>query len=411
VTILAKTKLLWLFGYSGAVMAGLLLLLMAFHGIDRPVVGFQAYFTAAHLVAERQPLQYLYDDDWFKEQVHRTDPTINDIYNVNLPTTALVYTPLAVFQTHKSARIAWTLLSIPLLILLVESLVSLAGAGPMARPFWYTGVLLSDPVWTNTRQGQAYVLVTLGLLLVVRWWRRHPGAAGAALAAVFLFKSGGTMLWPTLAVAGRWRLLVWAFGIVAVLVAVTWSLVGAEGWLAYLRAMQALSHSEYLRVTAYQTAPSILQHLLGGNHTPGHPVIQLSAAMVQGIVFAAVLAMLAATLVIARLRARDDLIVGMAILLTVMTVPLSGGHAYVVSAIPLAMLLGRLHWPAQKLALSFMWVGVAMIALPLPYKSSHLVDGWFALLAYPKLYGGLMLWILCAVTAWRGDQQNSGVAA
>jgi hypothetical protein len=42
-----------------------------------------------------------------------------------------------------------------------------------------------------------------------------------------------------------------------------------------------------------------------------------------------------------------------------------------------------------------LWAGAVLIMLPTPFRSALLVDGWAALLAYPKLYGGLMLWALC----------------
>ena len=42
-----------------------------------------------------------------------------------------------------------------------------------------------------------------------------------------------------------------------------------------------------------------------------------------------------------------------------------------------------------------MWLGAAVILLPSPFLSPRLYDGWAALIAYPKLYGALLLWVLC----------------
>jgi hypothetical protein len=33
--------------------------------------------------------------------------------------------------------------------------------------------------------------------------------------------------------------------------------------------------------------------------------------------------------------------------------------------------------------------------VPTPYRSARLIDGWASLIAYPKLYGALVLWGLC----------------
>jgi hypothetical protein len=391
-------------GHGCAAIAAALLLFAVLERMDRPVVGFQAYYTAAHLVAERQPIARFYDDEWFNEQVQRNEPALHEIYNVNLPTTALAFVPLAAFQTHEYARLAWTVLAVPLLIVFIEALAAIAGIGAAAKPFWYAGILLSEPIRANLLQGQAYLVVAIGLLLVLRWWRnRADSLAGAALAAVLLFKSAGTMLWPVLAIAGRWRLLTWASLIIAVTVVVSWPFVGADGWLAYLHAVAALPRSEFIRVTAYQSVPSLLQHLLSGNSTPGLPIVQLQPAVLRMVVLAAVIALIAVTFIAARRRPDDELTVGAAILLTVIATPIAEVHAYTVTLIPAAMLVRRLggtHRDWKSLAL---WIGVAMIAVPTPYRSLHLVNGWLAVLAYPKLYGGLVLWLLAVLLLLRDD--------
>jgi hypothetical protein len=52
-------------------------------------------------------------------------------------------------------------------------------------------------------------------------------------------------------------------------------------------------------------------------------------------------------------------------------------------------------------------MGSAMIVVPEPYSSPRLFDGWAALLAFPKLYGALLLWALCIFLVTRGERFSS----
>ena len=53
-------------------------------------------------------------------------------------------------------------------------------------------------------------------------------------------------------------------------------------------------------------------------------------------------------------------------------------------------------------------VGAILIAVDLPYRSAELADGAWALLAYPKLYGALLLWGLALVSCLRSGVSHTG---
>lgn len=404
-------------GWAAVVAAAALLTIEVALSFERPVLSFPAYFTAGHLVVEGKRIANFYNDDWFGKEVARFEPTLREIYNANAPTTAIFYAPLALFETPFGARLAWTVISIPLLVLFVEALIGISGASSAARPYWYVAVLIAQPIEDNFRHGQAYLVIGLGLVLCLRWWRPGRQArAGSMLGALYAYKTAGLMLWPLAVVTGRWRIVLWGLGVIAAIAALTWPLVGSDGWLAYFAYAHQLANSPNHRVTALQTVQSLIEHLLHDGETPGRPIIELSFAVAHGIAMGAILLMLATTMYAAHRRPDDDLGVGAAILLTLVALPETLLHAYTLAFIPIAQLARRIgplsastadvgpsdvNW--RRIAL---WLGAAIIVIRVPFLSAHFLDGWAALLAYPKLYGALIVWSLCMLHLLRGEDRE-----
>ena len=364
--------------------------------IDQPTLDFHSYFTAAHLVVEGEAIANFYDHEWFGAQAKRFAPELSEIFNANVPTTAVFFTPIALFETHLGARTAWTLMMLPFLVLLIEATARLGGIGSVARPYWYAAALSAQPIEVNLLNGQAYILVALGLVLFVRCWRRNwHEAAGSTLAVLFAFKSAGVMLWPLAAATGRWS-LVWAGAVaLAIIIAATWPLIGLEGWIAYGEAARELWASPALRATAHQSVPGILLHTLSDQPGFGSPVVSLSAEAVRVLSIGLVLALLTLNAHAARKSPDRDLVIASGILLTLVAVPVSMVHAYTVALVPIALLIRELKGALLSRQGLMMWLGAAVILLPSPFLSPRLYDGWAALIAYPKLYGALLLWALC----------------
>ena len=358
---------------------------------------FHSYYTAARLVAEGQPIARFYDDAWFRAEGARHVPGMNDIYNVNPPTTALAHLPLALLQNPTTARLLWMLLSVAMLAVFIEALVAIAGADSAARPWWYAAVLLSTATRSNLYQGQVYILVGLGLAYAVHAWTSgHPRRAGAALAGLMAYKSAGIMLWPVAVASGKWRMVLTGLAVLLALILVTWPLIGTNGWLAYLHYLGAASAEGSVRATAYQSVEGFIRHLFTSQSQTsfGTPILPLPVVAARCIALGIVALLLACTMVVAFRHPHDELVVGAAVLLTLIAVPLSQAHTFVIAFIAIAQLVKRVGRLASPQAL-MLCAGAAMIVLPLPYKSHGLYDGWLALFAYPQLYGALLLWLLC----------------
>jgi hypothetical protein len=83
--------------------------------------------------------------------------------------------------------------------------------------------------------------------------------------------------------------------------------------------------------------------------------------------------------------------------LGVLVSPFSLDYHYTLLLLPIAVLLAARHqrpWPPAATVL--LMIAVALLALDLPFRGHLLLPHpALALLGYPKLYGGSLLWALC----------------
>ena len=394
-------------GWIAALAVAAVIIVRLFLQIDRPTE-FHSYFTASRLVMEGQSVDQFYDNAWFREQSNRLVPGLHEIFKPNVPTTAVAYGPFAFFQNYVEARLVWTVLSLLLLVWFIEELIRIAGADSVARPFWYAAVLLAQPIQLNLFQGQAYIVVAAGLILALKFWQRTRDiSAGATLAALFAYKSAGTILWPVAIAAGRWRIVLTGVAVLILIVIATWPIIGASGWLAYLKDLRDISAAPGMRSSAYQSVESIVRHLLSEQGRLGSPVVALPVGVARGIAMAIALLLLGFTMYAAHRHPDNELVVGAALLLALILIPLNQIHAYPVALIPTAQLARRLSGIPHEWKGLALWAGSAMIVLPTPNRLLQPIDGWAALLAYPKLYGGLLLWAACMSLIMHGEQSSA----
>ncbi|MCC7361382.1 MAG: DUF2029 domain-containing protein [Anaerolineales bacterium] len=379
------------------VLAALRLAVFVARSAVTPTYGFVAYYTAARLLLEGQPLDRAYHDTWFQAQIARFEPRANDIFRPNPPTTALLALPVA-WLDHASARVVWLSLNAAALLAAGALLVrSLAWPAPWRLAFWAAAVSL-QPVWANFAYGQVYLIV---LLLTVCAWaafqRARPGALGAALGGLLAFKLAGLLYWPLLALRRQWRAPAVALVVAAGVALLALPLTGWAAWPAHLSVLARLPADPRQTVTAYQALTSWARHLFlydpHWNPAPwlAAPLLARTLPLLGGA------ALLLASLYAAWVAPDARLAFAAFTLLSLILSPLSLDYHFALALLPLALLADwlraqpgrRWRWPWVAFAL-----GVAAIGLPLPYQSARFEAGAWALLAYPKLYGSLLLWAL-----------------
>jgi hypothetical protein len=383
----------------------------------RSNAGFAVYYTAARLLAyEPAALARVYDDAWFVAKLNQVAmPGIYDIFFYNPPTLSLILLPLAALGPN-AARLAWTLLGLPLLAgalaLLARGLGLPARWGLWALP----AVLLYAPVTENIRAGQAYLLLLF--LLCTAFWalaatgdrrlkpsveRRAAMVAGLALGLMLVLKTAGAWLWPLLLVAGRWRALAWAALVAGGLALVSLPLVGLATWRTYLALLPGAAGDPKRTVTAYQTLTSLFGHLLDYD-ARWNPAPLADAPWAAGVLTLA--ATLGALVLTARWvtllplsgpgsegRGVWALGLALAMALVVTNTPFAEGYHYVLT-LPSLLIAAWWAWRARAGpgALAALALAALLLGAPLPYKSAWLQAGWLALLAYPRVYGAYLLW-------------------
>ena len=376
-----------------AMSCSIFLIAIFFPSLHKITYGFSAYYTAAHLVAEHRGGSIFYDDHTFQTEVERlTDGQAVDIYWANPPTTALMLLPLAKLSITK-AHIVWLgILLIALFLAVVISGLSIFKT-PFRTTVFYlaTSILfISVPIAKNFQYGQVYVLLLafyaialLALNFGIDW------LAAFFLAFALALKASGLPLFVLLLLRGRWRLVLWTIIVLIGFGLLSIPLIGCSTWRNYLfYALPRFLRDPVIAVAAYQTVPGLVRHLFAYDHTWNtRPLVNSPAlAFLAGPLISFVLVGLAG------FRSRKTSLTWTfctGLILSVILVPAAEQHHYV------------LLFPAFLLAIYSpfipkvpLYISAALIVLPIDSLSAGLSSGWWALLAYPRLYGAILLFVL-----------------
>jgi hypothetical protein len=230
---------------------------------------------------------------------------------------------------------------------------------------------------------------------------------GASLGAAFALKAAGAVFWLLLLAQRQWRALLSAGGVFLVLVLATLPLSGLSAWSSFFARAEALRASGSLIVTAYQSAPGLVRRLTVAD--PQWNPSPLFDAPTAGPVLAVlvVIGLIAWSIVIAARRPRDDALFAAFAALAVAVSPVSLDYHYVICLLPIAVLVSRLPAGPAGLQGLLLLAAVLMIGMDLPYRSPRLADGWLVFVAYPKLYGALLLWLMALQSTRPGADRRA----
>jgi hypothetical protein len=392
---------LWL---VAALAAGALLWRVLLPSARADTFGFASYYTSARLAMAGELDPRIYDNAWFQAREGELGLR-NDIYGHQPPTMALVMIPVA-WLSPASARAAW--LALDLLWLALGGLLAAAAAargaraGPAAVALMLILVALFPPLRAELRYAQIYTLMALWYAAwLYGFVTGRDWLCGAALAALALVKLAGAPLWLLLLAAGRWRACAWAAALWLAALVASLPLVGADTWRAYLGDRAGdLAANPVFGVTALQTLVSLLRQLFvyDPQYTPA-PLVH-APALATALWIALAVVLVALTLAGAR---RAPLLSGCAALCVVVPLqPAGEQHHYVLLLAPLfvAIILARRLVTLSPAAVVLAAAGAALLLAPTYFLDNAAWAGWpRALLAYPRLYGALLLW--AAFLLWR----------
>lgn len=389
-----------------ALAAGAMLWRVLLPSARADTFGFASYYTSAQLLIRGELDPRIYDNAWFQAQ-ERALGVRDDIYGHQPPTMALLMTPLA-WLPPTAARAAW--LALDVLWLALVGLLAAAAAATMgarttsaAAALMLILVALYQPLRAELRYAQVYTLLALWYAAwLYGFAARRDWLCGVALAALAMAKLAGAPLWLLLLAARRWRACAWAVALWLAGLLLTLPLVGADTWRAYLGGRAGdLAANPVFGVTALQTLVSLLRQLFvyDPQYTPA-PLIH--APILATIIWLALAAALLA-LTLAGARRAAPLLTGCAALCIVVPLqPAGEQHHYVLLLAPLfvALIMARRLVALAPLAAALIAAGTLLLLAPTYFLDNAAWAGWpRALLAYPRLYGSLLLW--GAFLLWR----------
>jgi hypothetical protein len=362
--------------------------------------GFAAYYTAGQLLREGQPAARFYDDDWFRGQTIRLGfNRAQDIYNVNPPAAALLLWPLATLDPVVAKQVL-TAFNLICLALAPLCLAVILPRGRRLRGLAVTLILIGlfEPVAEEVRLGQAYALLLLAeVAFFAAYVRKRDTLAGTALGGMIVAKSAGLALPFLLVAERRWWALAGVGLMVALVVAGTSALLGTSAWLAYAMALAGIGTHTEIAVTAYQSVPGILAHLFRFDPLWNpRPIVDLPWLV-------APLTALAAMALVGLTGWRSSRaqpietsgVVAFAAwaILSIVLSPATSDYHYTLAILPTVLLLDRCwEHSGDRLSLVIVLVGIILMGAPWPQRIFATTDGLAALVAYPRLYGGLLLW-------------------
>jgi hypothetical protein len=383
--------------FGGAILLGISLLIFILTTVlpstNKITHGFAAYYTASHLLLEHRGGPIFYDDKAFQSQVEEiTSGQASDIFWANPPTMALLFLPLAAFSVS-DARFVWTFLLLILLILAVTISGLVFFKTPVRKYEFYLSAsifFLSTPVAINFELGQVYIFLlflSASALLALRF--NLNLLAGFLLALALALKASGLPLLVLLALRGKWGLIMWTFLAFVALTFLSIPLVGVSTWLVYLfNVLPKFMADPVVAVTAYQTIPGFIRHLF--TYDP----VWNAMPLVNWPTFASFLSLFLAVafIVIAGWYSRRTSLEWtfcIGLLLSVILVPVAEQHHYALLFPVFLLAVESPHVPKW-----YLFVVAGLIVLPLDYMNKDLASGWWALFAYPRLYGAILLFFI-----------------
>ncbi|HEY6924852.1 MAG TPA: glycosyltransferase family 87 protein [Steroidobacteraceae bacterium] len=417
-------------GSFGRLCKGLLLVGLLVHLLVSDVMpafaaissDFPVYYTSANIVRAGQDAAKLYDAPWFRGQMQHygVGTQYNNIaFAPYPPPTALLLVPLAGLQPLSALRV---LIVLNVLLLGCSTLL-------LSRIFQWRlvdsalFVLLSGhALHTEMAYAHPYIIIsTLCLLGYYLYLQRMPWLAGLCLGLFVPIKYRPLSILAGFGLLRQWRVLLGGgIGTAAVvllsIVVLGWevhSIFLSDVVLTHLSGRQSpaalAAHSAQAQSFDMMFAQLFILDPLQNPHPwlalePGERELALVATKVL-LVLAAVPAMVK----LIRGTAATSLAptIGILAILPLLIAPGSGTYAYVLLWLPVSLLIDYFCSTGARLHGYFIFAIYALIGfIPYGHANQFIGRGGLTVLAYPRLFLLLAMFIVCIQGVMRSPRQD-----
>jgi Glycosyltransferase family 87 len=375
------------------------LLIQCVRYIPRTTHGFAAYYGYARLLLDEKDFSKTYNYEYFNYRL-RSYGLVDDLPN-NIPTNAFIVLPI-VWMSAKSARIffiAGSILLLCLSIILLFRLHRISLESDMCFALLAI-ILFFHPILANIALGQLYfILLFLFIVSLYGVTTKNVWLTAIPTALSLILKGYGIVPLIWFGWTKRWKEFFLTITVVAVAIFATLPLFKLDTWTIYYeKVIRTLGRLPSDGHVAYQCVNGFMTHLFIYDQQ-WHPFPLFSLSERTVFLIGVSLSILVILFVFRNRPANDHqtaMSFSAAVAAGVVTAPLAEEYHFVLF-LPLAISLFSCMFSKNREPLRFGLIelatigGILLLTLPLPYKSLQYSRAPLILLAYPKLYGGLLI--------------------
>jgi len=357
--------------------------------------GFASYYTSAKMLIDGSDMTRAYDTTYYFAKMNEYGfGNVKDLSN--LPTGSFIMLPLAGLEPV-TAKIIWNVLGIIFLfisiLLLFKTfdiqLYSIQGLCLILL------TLLFYPFYYNIAFGQAYaMLLLLASVSVYGFKKDNTLFIAIPIALIIILKGYGFYPLAALLFMKKPRVFFLTIGLTIAIFLLTLPLFGLSAWqMYYAKFYSVVAYGEHSSNVAYQTVGSLLGHFFSFNSTVNTNAM-LSIPKIYVYYFNQ-LAGLVILFLLSKKFNRDNYLIFfvMSFALSVIFSPAAEDY-HSLFYLPIIILSGSILFKVIDLRSPQIYVfaiAVLLLMLPLPFR--QLQDSAFPLyiLAYPRLYGALIM--------------------
>jgi Glycosyltransferase family 87 len=382
---------------------------------------FPSYFTAARIVADGGDAERLYDIPWFQEQMRRYQigkPSAGK-FSPFPPPTALLLVPVARLAPRDALRVV-TVVSV---LSLIGSIFLLARILAWSALDTALLVLLSGwAVLAGLRLGQPYILVSASCILGYHaYLKDRPWLAGASLGLFTPLKYFPVVILGYLGLWRRWQVL--AGGALAIAL-VSGLSIAVLGWKIHAQFLGSVLGNHLIAklnmqdpfTAHFQSFDTLFRRLFvfdaTANPQPLHAAPLLQSACVLVTKTAILLAAIGTLVRLARARGASATApsIGLLGITTLLLAPATASYHMVLLWLPMGLFTDFLLRERAVGCAYFLLGGYALIGFfPFAVTAPFEGRGGLTVLAYPRLFLLLSMFLACVLCLWRraGRSQQS----
>ncbi len=389
-----------------AVISLIVLLTYSYYKIPKLTYGFAAYYTFSKILLDGESLSKGYEAEFFNQKINEYGfKNIYDLYNI-IPTNAFVYLPV-VLLAPGPAKITWGIFS---LIFLISSLILLLKTFDIKYSdnmglLFIIMVFLWHPLYENLALGQMYIFLLFLFSLSLYGLRKNVSILNwLPVTLSVLFKGYGVLYYAWLYFTKHFKRLIISSTVMFALILITLPIIHLATWETFFDVtFSTLGRFNEDSNVAYQTINGFVRHMLVYDKELNPNAL---ANISSNIVFFFVILINLTVVILILFKTKNyyhdkefNLISLSAIIASIVTTaPMAEEYTYALF-LPLTIALGytlfRKNSDSKEMLFTIPKIlyifAVLELMLPIHYKTLQLSSFPVFLMAYPKLYGGLIL--------------------